>query len=43
MDYLLAARIAGVGMAMVFMVLIAIGVVVRLTSVVIDKVEDKDA
>ncbi len=43
MEYALAAQIAGVGMGMVFMVLIAVGVVVRLTSILIESFEEKQS
>ncbi len=38
-DYALAAKISGVGMLMVFIVLIAVGVVVWLTGIVVRKLE----
>lgn len=41
MDYLLAAQIAAVGMGMVFAVLIAVGIVVRLTGIVVEKLEKR--
>lgn len=43
MDYVLAAQIALVGMSMVFMVLIAVGIVIRLTSIVVEKLEGENS
>lgn len=40
-EYAFAAKVAGVGMGMVFMVLIAVGVVVWLTSFVVRKLEER--